>query len=105
MQRSLQQVADGTANVNETGRILHQVLLGIAGINDQNIQIASAAEQQSTVAEQINQKVLSISEVAVQSSAGAGQTAMTSRELAGLAGQLDDLISRFKIHHTSTIGA
>lgn len=96
MQQSLQQAEVGTANVNETGRILREVLAGISGINDKNIQIASAAEQQTTVAEQINQKVLNISDVAVQTSAGAEQTALTSRELARLAEQLETMIGRFK---------
>lgn len=96
MQQSLQQAEAGTVNVNETGRILREVLAGISGINDKNTQIASAAEQQTTVAEQINQKVLNISDVAVQTSAGAEQTALTSRELARLAEQLEKMIGRFK---------
>lgn len=97
MRLSLQQAEEGTSNVNETGRILREVLEGISGINDKNIQIASAAEEQTTVADEINQKVLSISDVAVQTSAGAEQTAVTSRELARLAEQLESLIGRFKL--------
>lgn len=97
MRLSLQQAEEGTSNVNETGRILRDVLEGISGINDKNIQIASAAEEQTTVADEINQKILSISDVAVQTSAGAEQTAVTSRELARLAEQLESLIGRFKL--------
>lgn len=97
MRLSLQQAEEGSSNVNETGRILRDVLEGISGINDKNIQIASAAEEQTTVADEINQKVLSISDVAVQTSAGAEQTAVTSRELARLAEQLESLIGRFKL--------
>lgn len=97
MHLSLQQAEEGTSNVNETGRILRDVLEGISGINDKNIQIASAAEEQTTVADEINQKILSISDVAVQTSAGAEQTAVTSRELARLAEQLESLIGRFKL--------
>lgn len=93
----MQQAEEGTSNVNETGRILRDVLEGISGINDKNIQIASAAEEQTTVADEINQKILSISDVAVQTSAGAEQTAVTSRELARLAEQLESLIGRFKL--------
>jgi len=97
MRLSLQQAEEGSSNVNETGRILRDVLEGISGINDKNIQIASAAEEQTTVADEINQKILSISDVAVQTSAGAEQTAVTSRELARLAEQLESLIGRFKL--------
>lgn len=97
MRLSLQQAEAGTSNVNETGRILSDVLDGISGINDKNIQIASAAEEQTTVADEINQKILRISDVALQTSAGAEQTAVTSRELARLAEQLASLVSRFKL--------
>lgn len=97
MRLSLQQAEEGTSNVNETGRILNEVLGGISSINDKNIQIASAAEEQTTVADEINQKVLSISDVALQTSAGAEQTAVTSRELARLAEQLESLVGRFKL--------
>lgn len=97
MRLSLQQAEAGTSNVNETGRILREVLDGISGINDKNIQIASAAEEQTTVADEINQKILRISDVALQTSSGAEQTAVTSRELARLAEQLESLVSRFKL--------
>lgn len=97
MRLSLSQAQEGSDKVAETGTILAGVLSGISGINDKNMQIASAAEQQSTVADEINQKVLSISDVAVQTSAGAEQTASTSRELARLAEQLQALVGRFKL--------
>lgn len=97
MRTSLSQAQEGRDKVAQTGDILAQVLQGINGINDKNIQIASAAEQQSTVADEINHKVLSISDVAVQTSAGAEQTASTSRELARLAEQLQQLVGRFTL--------
>lgn len=97
MRISLNQAQEGRDKVTETGDILATVLQGITGISDKNIQIASAAEQQSTVAEEINQKILSISDVATQTSAGAEQTATTSRELATLAEQLQMLVGRFKL--------
>lgn len=97
MRLSLSQAQEGSEKVAETGTILASVLSGISGINDKNMQIASAAEQQSTVADEINQKVLSISDVALQTSAGAEQTASTSRELARLAEQLQALVGRFKL--------
>ena len=52
---------------------------------------------QATVADEINRKILDISDVAVQTSAGAEQTASTSRELANLAEQLQLQVGRFKL--------
>ena len=97
MRLSLSQAQEGRDKVAETGDILAQVLQGINGINDKNTQIASAAEQQAAVADEINQKILNISDVAVQTSAGAEQTASTSRELARLAEQLQQLVGRFTL--------
>lgn len=97
MHISLDQAQEGRDKVAETGEILARVLQDINGINDKNIQIASAAEQQATVADDINRKILDISDVAVQTSAGAEQTASTSRELANLAEQLQLQVGRFKL--------
>ncbi|WP_134055793.1 methyl-accepting chemotaxis protein [Rheinheimera aquimaris] len=94
---SLEQAQEGREKVTQTGDILAQVLQDIKSINDKNIQIASAAEQQAAVADDINQKILSISDVAAQTSAGAEQTASTSTELARLAGQLQQMVARFKL--------
>lgn len=97
MRLSLNQAQESSYKVVETGDILAKVLLGINGINDRNMQIASAAEQQSIVADDINQKIFSINDVAVQTSAGATQMASTSLELAGLAEQLQSLVNRFQL--------
>ncbi|MCY1279172.1 Methyl-accepting chemotaxis protein (MCP) signaling domain protein [compost metagenome] len=97
MHQSLAQAREGLTIVNETGAVLSRAIEGISAINDRSIEIASAAEEQSAVVEEINQKVVSIREVATQSSTGAEQTAVTSRELARLAEGLSELISRFKV--------
>ena len=97
MQQSLQQAQQGAENINSTGHLLEAVLEGIVTINDKTTQIASAAEEQSTVAEEINQNIIRISDVSVQTSAGAEQTAATARELARLAGSLQDMVARFRL--------
>ena len=66
-------------------------------INDRNIQVASAAEQQSQVAEDISRNVSDIHELVIQVSAGAEQTAVTSRELARLADAQQSLVGRFQV--------
>lgn len=74
---------------------------GIAGsvsqINDMNTQIASAAEEQSAVAAEINANVSNIRDVADQAAAGAQQTASASDELARLSAQLQGLMGRFRM--------
>ncbi|WP_420848999.1 methyl-accepting chemotaxis protein [Pseudomonas jilinensis] len=96
MDITLATAESGSARVARAGELLAEIAEGVAGINDRNIQIASAAEEQSSVAEDINHNVLSINEVAIQVSAGAEQTAATSHELARLAEKLQALVERFR---------
>ncbi|MCR7687796.1 methyl-accepting chemotaxis protein, partial [Pseudomonas aeruginosa] len=56
-----------------------------------------AAEQQSTVAEEINRSVLSVRDVAEQSAAASEQTAASSGELARLGTQLQAQVGRFRL--------
>ncbi len=69
----------------------------MATISDRNIQIASAAEEQSAVSEDIDRNVNEINDLVIQVSAGAEQTAITSQELARLAEYQQQLVSRFKV--------
>lgn len=79
------------------GSSLGTITGAVTRINDMNLQIASAAEEQSHVAEEINQNVLRISEVAESSAEGAQQTTTASDELKAYAAQLRTLVSRFRI--------
>ncbi|WP_233079329.1 methyl-accepting chemotaxis protein [Rheinheimera soli] len=97
MHLSLTLAHSGREKVAETGTILSGVLEGIHGMNDKNMQIASATEEQAAVAEDINRKIVSISDIATQTSSGAEQTAATSHQLAKLAEQLQDQVSRFTL--------
>lgn len=79
------------------GESLKLIAEAVANISEMNIQIASAAEEQSAVAENINQNIVSINEVANVTSRGATQTATSSESLASLADSLQALVARFKL--------
>ncbi|MFC3607965.1 methyl-accepting chemotaxis protein [Stutzerimonas tarimensis] len=96
MQETLAKAQAGASNVTRAGKLLAEIAEGVAGISDRNMQIASAAEEQSAVAEDINRNVVDINDVAIQVSAGAEQTAATSLELARLAEQQQRLVGRFR---------
>ncbi len=97
MQDTLSKAQAGSSNIGRTGELLEEIAAGVAAISDRNIQIATAAEEQSAVAEDINRNVVEINDVAIQVSAGAEQTAMTSLELARLAEQQQQLVGRFRV--------
>ncbi len=97
MQHTLDKAQAGARNIVRAGTLLSEIAEGVANINDRNLQIATAAEEQTSVAEDINRNVTHINDLVIQVSAGAEQTAMTSLELARLAEHQQQLVSRFKV--------
>ena len=87
----------GVEQAAAAGEALRTINAAVERISGMNTQIASAAEEQSTVTEEINRSIVSINEVAEQSAVGAQQTAAASDELAKLADQLKGLVDRFKV--------
>ncbi len=79
------------------GKIRHEV----GEINDMNAQIASASEQQSAVAEEVNQNIIRIHDATMLTSAGSDQVAASSHELAALADQLTTKVSFFQLGERS----
>lgn len=69
----------------------------VGAINDMNAQIASASEEQSSVAEEVNRNISRIHDATVETSAGSDQVASASRDLAVLAGQLRSRVSVFRL--------
>jgi len=87
----------GVEKAASAGESLEAIARAVTAINDMNAHIASAAEEQSAVAEEINRNITTISEVAEQNTENAGQTSRASEELAHLASELQNLVSQFKI--------
>lgn len=96
MKSSHQQAQEGVSQVALAGNSLQSITLAVASINDLNAQIASAAEEQSSVAEEINRNIIIVSRIGEQTSEGAQQTAATSEELAELAAQLQGMVQQFR---------
>lgn len=69
----------------------------VGAINDMNAQIASASEEQSSVAEEVNRNISRIHDATVETSAGSDQVASASRNLAGLSEQLSSRVSIFRL--------
>jgi methyl-accepting chemotaxis protein len=97
MRRS-SEAGDGTsARANEAGASLDTIGQLIGTINAMNAQIASAAEEQTAVAEEINRSVHQIA-VAVESVADETRhSASTSRNLTALNQRLGQLVRQFRI--------
>ncbi len=79
------------------GESLREITGAITTIRDMNTQIASASEEQGSVAEEINRNINTISEIGAQTSQGAQQTATASQEMSQLAAALQAEVGQFKV--------
>ncbi len=74
---------------------LHAIGSAITTINDMNMQIATAAEEQSAVTEEINRNVVAISQIADETTTNAQGISDSGDELATMAHQLQGVVKRF----------
>lgn len=75
---------------------LSEISKAIDTINEMNTQIATAAEEQCSVAEEINRNISNISENSKQTSLRAKDTSDTADNLGSLASELQHIVRQFK---------
>ena len=93
-----QKRAHNTAErAGEADGSLKAITGAVGRINEMNAQIASAAEEQTAVAEEINRNIVNISQAVNDTTQGAQHTAQASDELARLAADLQNRVGQFKI--------
>ncbi|MBC3247081.1 methyl-accepting chemotaxis protein [Pseudomonas fluorescens] len=79
------------------GDALEQITDAISQINERNLVIASASEEQAQVSREVDRNLVNIRDLATQSAAGANQTSAASHELSRLAVDLNGMVARFVI--------
>ncbi|ROM09861.1 methyl-accepting chemotaxis protein, partial [Pseudomonas protegens] len=90
--------ADSTLNIaRSAGQSLDTINSAINEINERNLVIASAAEEQAQVAREVDRNLVNIRDLSVQSTTGANQTRSASSELSILAADLNNLVTRFQL--------
>ncbi|MDH1337723.1 methyl-accepting chemotaxis protein [Ectopseudomonas oleovorans] len=80
----------------EAGDALGRITQAVSTIEQMNQQIAAAAEEQSAVAEAINESVTRVRDIGEQSATATEQTAASSAELARLGVELQELVRQFR---------
>lgn len=93
---SRKKVQETVGNAKKTTDALEHLTAAIELISDMNTQIASAAEQQAAVADEINRNIVNINDLSSQTQDGAQQTTQASHDLARLAETLNQQVSEFK---------
>ncbi|RUO28819.1 chemotaxis protein [Aliidiomarina sedimenti] len=85
----------GVSKVEQTESALRDIARAINDITDASMQMATAVEEQSNVAEHINQQITAISDIAQQSKQNAQNTFDSSEQLSTTTEELYSLIKRF----------
>ncbi|TWC67898.1 methyl-accepting chemotaxis protein [Pseudomonas sp. SJZ103] len=97
MGNSYRQAQGSVEQVGEAVTALRQIGDAVTVISDMNLQIASAAEEQSAVAEEINHNVATIRDVTESLSEQANESARVSQALNSLANQQQGLMDQFRV--------
>ncbi|MDO9343374.1 MAG: methyl-accepting chemotaxis protein [Pseudomonas sp.] len=79
------------------GTALEEIASAFTLINERNLVIASASEQQAAVAREVDRNLMNIRDLAHQTSTGANQTSAASQELSRLAVDLNTMVARFSV--------
>jgi methyl-accepting chemotaxis protein len=79
------------------GKVLLEITDSLSKINERNLMIATAAEEQAQVAREVDRNLVSIRDLSSETSEGASQTAIATAELSTLATDLSRLTDKFKI--------
>jgi len=97
MQVGQTQAEESVQNAEQVGHSLDEIIHAVDAITEKNIQIASASEEQSSVAEEINRSITNISQIAAESASNVDRTTSTSETLSDMSSQLKMLVSHFKL--------
>lgn len=97
MEKSVVEAADGVELVTNAGSELDGIVSQVNQINDMNFQIATAAGQQSSVAEEMNQNLTNVRELVEASVVVVTELLETSEMMQNNAAELDSKIQSFKL--------
>jgi len=86
-----------TISARDTGNHINTISAKINEILQMSDQVAISVEQQSKVADELNQNISIISTIAEETSEGASETAQSSQSLSSMSMQLESTLREFKI--------
>ncbi len=97
MTQGREQVQESVEQAIKAGSSLEGITHAVTIINDMNTQIASAAEEQSSVSEEINRNIIALNQMSLQNSEAVNETTTATENVSQMAVQLQDVINQFKI--------
>lgn len=97
MEKGQAQASSSVEQAAQAGKSLQEITSAVKAITEMNTLINDEAGSQSGVAVEINQNMITISQIANESKTGSENTATESQQLADLAANLQKLVGRFKL--------
>jgi methyl-accepting chemotaxis protein len=97
MERSQESALKVVEQSRQTEDSLRSIMQHVATINDMNAQVATAAEQQSVVANEISANIININDVSDTTVKDAAHTSDAAQQLAEQAEQLRSIVNEFKV--------
>ena len=97
MESSQESVTAGVEYAKEAGNVLSELNAAISRLGDMNTRISSAAGEQSSVSEMINENIHRISRVAEQTAEISNKNLTASNDLKEITGHLHELVGKFKV--------
>ena len=97
MEQGQEFAASTVTQATQAGEALTEIITDVSVINDMSCQIASASEEQSVVAEEINRNINTVSQHASETTESSHQLEAAGEALLVLASELREQVSRFKV--------
>ena len=97
MEVGIKQVDDANNKANEAGQALKEIVASVDNIAELNAHIATAAEEQSSVAESINRSIIAISDITDDSTRSAHELSESVINLTKLASSMRNQVSAFRL--------
>jgi len=97
MEESHIQARTSVEQASKTGEALQKITTAVNTINQMNLQISNAAEQQTAVAHEIDVSLNQINQASHESVSNAGEASQESENLNQLASHLQELMQQFKV--------
>jgi len=98
MQQGTDKTESSVQRATDAGKALEDITAAISRISDMNIQIATAAEEQSAVAEEINTNITAINELGQGTADAAYHNGEISQQLIHEARRQQQLVAQFQRH-------
>ncbi len=94
---SVAKVSDGAQLVNESGKVLGEIVAGVKKVTDMMAEIAASSSEQATGIEQVNKALTSMDGVTQQNAALVEQASAAAQTLTDQAVNLTELIGRYRL--------